>query len=136
MYSKIPWTKTMLERFIEEALLTEDEERILRTRVAGWSIVRQSMELGLSTATVSRIVKNITVKYKNIQSRFPDIFPPFKESKYEEALNTIEPELDIHCVKLMNKFKTQCGKDLRKMTVEEIIECQKRCPFDKFYKEN
>lgn len=136
MYSKIPWTKTMLERFIEEALLTEEEEKILRTRIAGWSIVRQSMEMGLSTATVSRIVNKINNKYKTLQPKFPDIFPPFKESKFEEALNTTEPELDIHCVRLMSKLKTQCGKNIRKMTVEEIIECQKRCPFDNFYKEN
>lgn len=134
MTPKIPWTKTMLEKFIEEALLTEDEIQVLRTRVAGWSIVRQSMEMGLSTATVSRIVKSITKKYKAIQPKFPDIFPPFKESKYEKALNVTAPELDIRCAQLMNKFETQCGKDLRRMTVEEIIECQKNCPYDNFYK--
>lgn len=64
MTPKVPWTKTMLEKFIDEALLTEDEERVLRTRIAGWSIVKQSMEMGLSTATVSRIVKSIVKKYK------------------------------------------------------------------------
>lgn len=133
MILKIPWTKSMLEKFIEEALLTADEEQVLRTRVAGWSIVRQSMEMGLSTATVSRIVKNIVNKYKVIQPKFPDIFPPFKESKYEEALNTTAPELDVHCVQLLDKFKPNCGKDLRKMTIEEIIECQKNCPYDNFY---
>ena len=42
MKPKVPWTKTMLEKFIEEALLNEDEEKILRTRIAGWSIVKQS----------------------------------------------------------------------------------------------
>lgn len=134
MTPKIPWTKTMLEKFIEEALLTEDEIQVLRTRVAGWSIVRQSMEMGLSTATVSRIVKSITKKYKAIQPKFPDIFPPFKESKYEKALNVTAPELDIRCAQLMNKLETQCGKDSRRMAVEEIIECQKNCPYDNFYK--
>lgn len=136
MGTKIPWTKSMLEKFLEEALLTEEEEKILRTRIAGWSIVRQSMEFGLSTATVSRIVNKIVNKYKILQPKFPDVFPPFKESKYEKALNTVEPELDVHCVKLMNEFETRCGKDLRKMTVEEIMECQRNTPYDNFYKEN
>ena len=44
MKTKVPWTKTMLDKFIEECLLTEDEERILRTRIAGWTIIKQSME--------------------------------------------------------------------------------------------
>ena len=44
MKTKVPWTKTMLDKFIEECLLTEDEERILRTRIAGWTIVKQSLE--------------------------------------------------------------------------------------------
>ena len=57
MKLKVPWTKSMLEKFIEEALLTEDEEKIIRTRIAGWSIVKQSMEFGMSTASISRIIK-------------------------------------------------------------------------------
>ena len=44
MKTKVPWTKTMLDKFIDECLLTEDEERILRTRIAGWTIVKQSLE--------------------------------------------------------------------------------------------
>ncbi len=78
MLLKISWTKTMLEKFIDEALLTKDEERVLRTRIAGWSVVQQSMEMGLSTATISRIITNITKKYISVQSLYPDIFPPLK----------------------------------------------------------
>lgn len=136
MHLKVPWTKTMLEKFIEEALLTEDEEHILRTRIAGWSIVRQSIEFGLSTATISRIIKDLIKKYKDLQPKFPDVFPPFKESKYEQALNITAPELDKQCVKLIEELKPRCGKDFRKMTIEEIIECQKTCKFDNFYKQN
>ena len=39
MRSRVPWTKSMLEKSIEEALLTEDEEQILRTRIAGYSSI-------------------------------------------------------------------------------------------------
>lgn len=133
MKTKIPWTKTMLEKFIEEALLTEDEERILRTRVAGWSIVKQSVELNMSVSTVSRLVRNIHQKYLTLQDQFPDIFPKLKPSKYDEALNATTPQDDIKCVHSLNEFQTSCGKDMRKMTVDEIIQCQKNCPYDEFY---
>lgn len=63
MRPKVPWTKSMLEKFIEEGLLTEDEERVLRTRIAGWSIVKQSMEFGMSTASISRMIRGIKRKY-------------------------------------------------------------------------
>ena len=43
MTHQVPWTKTLLEDFIAEGLLTEDEENIMRTRIAGWSIVKQSI---------------------------------------------------------------------------------------------
>ena len=133
MRTKVPWTKSMLEKFIEEALLTEDEERILRTRVAGWSIAKQSIELNMSTSTVSRLAKAVRQKYVIVQSRFPDFFPPIKSSKYEEALNATTSDEDIKCVRLLEDFQTSCGKDLRKMTIDEIIRCQKNCPYDEFY---
>ena len=71
MLLRVPWTKTMLEKFIDEGLLTKDEEQVLRTRIAGWSIVKQSEEMGLSTATISRIITNITKKYKSVQQIYP-----------------------------------------------------------------
>lgn len=133
MKSKVPWTKTMLEKFIEEALLTEDEERILRTRVAGWSIAKQSLELNMSASTVSRMVKSIRQKYLVMHSRFPDLFPVIKPSKYDNALDVMDVLEDVHCVDVLSDFKTTCGKDLRKMTVDEIIKCQKSCPYEEFY---
>lgn len=133
MRSKVPWTKTMLEKFIEEALLTEDEERILRTRVAGWSIAKQSIELNMSASTVSRMVKNIRQKYLTMHSRFPDLFPAIKPSKYDRALDVMDMLDDVRCVNVLGDFRTSCGKDLRKMKVDEIIKCQKNCPYDEFY---
>lgn len=133
MKPKVPWTKAMLEKFIEEGLLTEDEEQILRTRIAGWSIVKQSIEFGMSTSSVSRIVRNIRRKYLALQPKFPDIFPPMKLSKYELALDSETVQEEAQCKYLLDGFKTSCGKDLKTMTVEEIINCQKNCPYDVFY---
>ena len=55
MKHKVPWNRTLLEDFIKEGLLTEDEEFIMRTRLAGWAQVKQAMERNISTATVSNI---------------------------------------------------------------------------------
>lgn len=134
MKPKVPWTKSMLEKFIEEALLNEDEEKILRTRIAGWTIIKQSMEMGMSTASVSRIVRNIRRKYLMIQPQFPDIFPPLKMSKYELALDSDTLQEVAQCGNLLDEFTTKCGKNIKDMTAEEIIHCQKNCPYDNFYK--
>lgn len=135
MKPKIPWTKSMLEKFIEEALLTEDEEKIIRTRIAGWSIVKQSMEFGMSTASISRIIKGIRTKYMALQPQFPEIFPTIKKSKYEEAIDVLTTIQDIHCNMIVGESTTFCGKDLHTLTAEEIIKCQKNCPYNHFYEQ-
>lgn len=134
MRPKVPWTKSMLEKFIEEGLLTEDEERVLRTRIAGWSIVKQSIEFGMSTASVSRMVRGIKRKYVALQPQFPDIFPPIKVSKYELALDSESQQEEAMCKYILDEFTTSCGRDVRKMTAEEIIKCQKTCPYNDFYR--
>lgn len=134
MRPKVPWTKTMLEKFIEEALLNEDEEKILRTRIAGWSIIKQSMELQMSTATVSRIINNIKNKYNKVQEMYPETFPKLKYSKYEQALDATTIPQDVNCKNLLSEFEPTCEKDNRTLTAEQIIECQKHCPYDNFYK--
>lgn len=133
MKTKVPWTKTLLEKFVEEGLLTKDEEKILRTRIAGWSIAKQSMELGMSTATVSRIIKDIKQKYSTVSSNHPDFFPNIKPSKYEDVLDTVDINKDVECTRVLDDFQTVCGKDVRAMSAEEIINCQKSCPYDEFY---
>ena len=133
MKTKVPWTKTMLDKFIEECLLTEDEEKILRTRIAGWTIIKQSMEFGMSTSSVSRIVRGLRRKYISIQPKFPEIFPVIKMNTYELALDSESRQEELQCRHILDEFKTSCGKDVRQMTAEEIIHCQKTCPYDDFY---
>lgn len=79
---QIPWNKIILETFVEEACLTKDEEMIIRTRVAGWSRTKQSMELGLSLSSVDRLIKSCKLKYDNVQKYNP-LLPPRKSSAKE-----------------------------------------------------
>ncbi len=70
----IIWNKVILNEFIDLACLTETEEKILRTRIDGWSRVQQSMAFNLSVSTVDCIIRTIRQKYDMVQP-FSDILP-------------------------------------------------------------
>lgn len=82
MASQVQWNKLILETFISEALLTKEEEMIIRTRIAGWSRTRQAEELGMSVGTIDRYIKRIKIKYDNVQ-KYNHILPPRKCIKDE-----------------------------------------------------
>lgn len=82
MSKQVLWSKVILEEFIRLAALTKEEEMIMRTRVAGWTITEQSMKLGMSTSTVSRIVAALKRKYDGVEPYSP-ILPPRKKSAKE-----------------------------------------------------
>lgn len=82
MAKQVPWNKIILERFIELALLTKDEEKIMRTRVAGWTRKEQASKFDISISTVDDIIKRLKQKYDAVQPYDP-ILPPRKKSKEE-----------------------------------------------------
>lgn len=75
MTNEVIWAKIVLERFIEQANLSEDEEIVIRTRAAGWSRIKQAMELNLSVSTIDRIISRLKRKYDEVQASDP-ILPP------------------------------------------------------------
>lgn len=87
MSHEVPWNKIILERFIEVAMLTKDEEMIMRTRVAGWTVSKQASELGMSVATVNRHIKKLKHKYDAVQ-KYEPLLPPRKKSKVERYMDT------------------------------------------------
>ena len=87
MAHEVPWCKIILEEFIAEAALTEEEEEIIRTRVAGWSRTKQADKLGMSLSTVDRIIKRLKVKYDNVQ-KFSPILPPRRSFSEEVYMDT------------------------------------------------
>lgn len=87
MSKQVPWNVIILEEFIRLAMLTPDEEHIIRTRVAGWPITKQAMTFGMSEATVNRIVKRLKAKYDGVQP-YSAILPPRKHSAAETYMDT------------------------------------------------
>lgn len=82
MAHQVPWNKFIVEEFVREAMLTDDEEMILRTRVKGWSRTKQALELGMSVSTVDKIIARLKVKYDRVQ-KYDVLLPPRKPSVQE-----------------------------------------------------
>lgn len=59
----------------------------MRTRVKGWTITKQAMELGMSEAKVNKIIARLKVKYDNVQKYNP-MLPPRKNSAEETYMDT------------------------------------------------
>ncbi len=77
MTKQVPWNKIILEEFIDLAMLTKDEEIVMRTRVAGWSVTQQADKLNLSVSTVNRIIQRLKIKYDEVE-KYSVILPPRK----------------------------------------------------------
>lgn len=79
MSKQVPWNKIILEEFATLAVLTKDEENILRTRLEGWSITKQAMTFGMSESAVNRTIKRLKAKYDKVQP-YSNKLPPRKNS--------------------------------------------------------
>lgn len=87
MSHQVPWNKIIVERFIELAMLNKEEQEILRTRVAGWTITEQSMKLNMSESKINKIIARLKVKYDNVQ-KYDVLLPPRKFSAKETYMDT------------------------------------------------
>lgn len=88
MAKQIVWTKQVLENFIEQAMLTEDEIFIMETRIKGWTVTMQAMELKRSESSVHRMINVLKRKYDKVQKENPDMFPVRRSSAKETYMDT------------------------------------------------
>lgn len=88
MSHQIPWTKKLMEDFIDEGMLTEDEAFLLRSRVKGWTVTQQAMELHKSESTIHKMIRKIKVKYDRVQQESPDKYPIRFKSAQELYMDT------------------------------------------------
>lgn len=79
MAHDIIWSKVILETFIEEALLTNEEEAVLRKRVKGCSRASIAMDLNMSVSNVDKVIARIRRKY-DTASKYNPLLPPRKLS--------------------------------------------------------
>lgn len=57
--------KIIFDDFISKTILTSDESKILEMLIKKYSIIKISSELAMSDRNVSRIIKDLKIKYKN-----------------------------------------------------------------------
>ena len=57
------WNRVILEDFFSLAILTLEDEKILRTRAAGWSQIRQCHACNMSLATLNRRIRKLKKEY-------------------------------------------------------------------------
>lgn len=81
MTRQVPWNKRIVETFVEEAMLTKEEELVLRTRIEGWTRLKQSQELGMSIPTIDRIISRLKLKYDQVQEKNDSLPPRAKNAK-------------------------------------------------------
>lgn len=81
---QVMWTNRVLEEFIKQACLSEDEAFIMRTRVKdNWPISKQAIHLNRSEQCIHKMVARLKKKYDAVQKESPDIFPVRKKSSKE-----------------------------------------------------
>lgn len=66
MSHQVLLTREIVDEFVREAMLNDDEELIIRTRAAGWSRQQQAMKLNVSLQSVDRMIKRLKTKYDNV----------------------------------------------------------------------
>lgn len=82
MTKQVPWNKIILEEFIELACLNKLEQNIMRTRIEGWTISKQSMEFHMSESSIKKIIANLKLKYDSVQ-KYSKILPQRKSCAKE-----------------------------------------------------
>lgn len=92
MARQVAWTKIILETFLEESGINarielNDEkakrlEGIMRTRCAGWSIIKQAIEFNVSIDTIKKDIRELKDLYDATQKN-SIILPKRKKSKKE-----------------------------------------------------
>lgn len=79
---QILWTKKIIETFIKEGMLTEEEKEVLLLRVKGYTIAETSELMNISDSKVNRIIRRLKIKYDNLRSTIEEL-PKRKETTKE-----------------------------------------------------
>lgn len=73
----ITLTKRIVEIFIEEAMLSDDEIKVLEMRAKQVPVARQAQIMNMSESSINRITKRLKEKYDIVQKYNPEL--PLRE---------------------------------------------------------
>lgn len=87
MSHQVPWSRAILDRFYEKAVLSEEEKFILETRAKNWSVSKQASALNMSESSVAKRIALLKKKYDAVQ-KDDDFLPPRKMSAKETWMDS------------------------------------------------
>lgn len=76
--NQIIWTRGLYNSFIDDAILTELEKKVLYARVwegDKWTITSMALEFNVSRSTINNCISSIRSKYDNLHNTYPDKYP-------------------------------------------------------------
>lgn len=76
--NQILWTRMLYDKFMEDAILTELEKKVLYSRVwekDRWTITGMALEFNVSKSTINKTISSIRDKYDHLHSLYPDVYP-------------------------------------------------------------
>ena len=76
----IVWNKILLEEFLSIATLTEIEEKVLRSKLAGYTISQQADIFNMSVSSINRVLKSIDEQYDDAEN-YSFILPSRKKKQ-------------------------------------------------------
>ena len=74
MSREVVWTKAVVDAFVAEACLSDEEELIIRSRAKGWTRTKQSMQYNMSIRKIDYIIHTLKTKYAEAQ-KYSEILP-------------------------------------------------------------
>lgn len=75
MAHEVPWDSRIVEEFVSLAMLSADEEWIIRTRARGTPRCQQADALGLSERSLDRAIRRLKTKYDRAQAGSDILLP-------------------------------------------------------------
>lgn len=76
--NQIPWTKGLYNSFVDDAILTDLEKKVLYARVwekEKWTIISMVLEFHVSRSTINNTISSIRSKYDILHDMYPDKYP-------------------------------------------------------------
>ena len=86
MTKSVPWNEVLYREFSRLGMLNDFQKEVLRTRIMGYSITKQAMELNVSESTVSRTIAQLKQKYDEVQPH-SELLPKRRASAQEKWMD-------------------------------------------------
>lgn len=83
MSKQVEWCRDVFNFFVEQAMLSEFEVKILESRINGMTVLEQSRMMMCSKSKVEKCIALMKKKYDNVQQKYPDKLPARKFSSRE-----------------------------------------------------